>query len=72
MICSKDNTLLNEKENKIETYSLTNYSKFYKRNDPFFIYNTFSFCMYKKYIYLTTHSLLRGYDQAFTESACTG
>ena len=39
MICSKDNPLLNEKENKIETYSLTNYSKFYKRNDPFFIYN---------------------------------
>ena len=38
-LCPKRNPSLNEKENSIEPYSLTNYQKFYKRSDPFFIYN---------------------------------
>lgn len=39
-ILSQSNPLLYiENQNKLEKYSLTNYQKFYSKNDPFFIYN---------------------------------
>ena len=38
-ILLEKNNFLNEKENQNKSYSLTNYQKFYKKNDPFFTYN---------------------------------
>ena len=38
-ILLEKNNFLNENENQNKSYSLTNYQKFYKKNDPFFTYN---------------------------------
>ena len=38
-IVLEEKQFFDEEQNQIEPYNLTNYQKFYKKNDPFFIYN---------------------------------
>ena len=38
-IILEEKQFFDEEQNQIEPYAITNYQKFYKKNDPFFIYN---------------------------------
>ena len=38
-IILEEKQFFDEEQNQIEPYNITNYQKFYKKNDPFFIYN---------------------------------
>ena len=38
-IILEEKQFFDEEQNQIESYNITNYQKFYKKNDPFFIYN---------------------------------